>query len=532
MSNTKIFYLLLLLLLLLGITACTKRAKQPMQVIYDPDQTVEALLETPNITIDSLQTVELPSDVQQFYYNNNYKLGWAESLNRTQLIENLSELIYDGISINKETLEQLKKRNEQYDNLSEKDKIQIDFVFSTAYMQSISKLYNGSINPKKFYGDWEILPKPLNTSATMLLALENHSINVSFDSIRSKQPVYQSLRNKLTSLYQINDSVKIFIKAKLNDTIENLSTTKKHLAFLNLLPDSISIDNIYTSATATAIKQLQQKNAINPSGYIDTTTQKAIYDEEAFVKEKLIVNLERWRWFPRQFSKDYILVNIPAYSLISVANNNTIQKHKVVVGTIERKTPILSSTLSTVVINPTWTVPPTIKKNDLIPKATANRAYFSQHNFTIYDSQGKVISPEKWDPTKGGSYRYVQKGGNGNTLGRVKFLFKNDHAVYLHDTPSQWGFAKDNRSLSSGCVRVEQPFDLVNFIFTLLDNSMSKEKIDQVVASQETKNYSASKVPIDVYLLYWTVNVDNNGIMTFYKDVYNYDTRLYKQLQK
>ncbi len=529
MQNTKLSYLLLLIIIL---CACSRRTKQEMRVVYDAESTVEALLETPNITIDSLQTTNLSADVQQFYYHNNYKLGWAEVDNRTQLLENLSALVYDGITINKEVLEQLKQWNDKYELLTEEDKIKADFLFSATYIEGISKLYNGSINPKKFYGDWEILPKPINTSATMLLALENQNINISFDSIRSKQPTYQSLRQKLTALYQINDSVKIFNKAKLNDTLINLSIAKKHLIFLNLLPDTIAINDIYTSATAQAIKQLQQNKKFNPSGYIDAPTAKAIYEEEAFVKEKLIVNLERWRWFPRQFTKDYILVNIPAYSLISVANNDTVQQHKVVVGTIERKTPILSSTLSTIVINPTWTVPPTIKKNDLIPKATANRSYFSTHNFTIYDSQGKVITPDKWDPNNGRAYRYVQKGGTGNTLGRVKFLFKNDHAVYLHDTPSQWGFAKDNRSLSSGCVRVENPFDLVNYAFTLLDNSISKEKVNEIVASQETKNYSASKVPIDVYLLYWTMNVSKNGAMTFYKDVYNYDNTLYKQLQK
>jgi len=225
-------------------------------------------------------------------------------------------------------------------------------------------------------------------------------------------------------------------------------------------------------------------------------------------------------------------VNIPAFTLVTVSNQDTIQQHKVVVGTEARKTPILSSTLTTVVLNPTWTVPPTIKKNDLIPKATNDISYFSRQNFTIYDSQGKVVAPENWDASKGKSYRYVQKGGQGNTLGRVKFMFKNDHAVYLHDTPSQWGFARANRNLSSGCVRVQDPFELTAYIFTILGNEISKEQLDKIITSQETRNIAVSQNPIDVHLLYWTVQVDPHGKFTYFNDVYKYDDELYKRLSK
>ncbi|MDM1406365.1 L,D-transpeptidase family protein [Myroides sp. DF42-4-2] len=519
-------------LLTCALSSCNERSKQAMRVIYGEHPEVEALLEVPNIQFDSLQTSGLKEEVQLFYKNNNYHLGWFNELNRQQLLESLNELKLDGIKVSAKELHKLSDYDSSYDTLEEEEKIKADFLFSTMYVNTLDNLYNGSVRAKRIYGDWEITPKPLNTSATLLLALEHKNITLTYDSIRTKQPVYTNLRNKLSSYYALEkDSLKPFKQAKINDTIPELVALKKHLIFLNQLADSIESNAIYTSTTAQSIKAFQKKKKLNATGYSDAKTIAAILQDENTLKEKLIVNLERWRWFPREFSNNYILVNIPAFSLVSVSKQDTIQQHKVVVGTSARKTPILSSTLTTVVLNPTWTVPPTIKKNDLVPKATNDLSYFSRLNFTIYDGQGKVVSPENWDATKGTSYRYVQKGGPGNTLGRVKFMFNNNHAVYLHDTPSQWGFARNNRNLSSGCVRVQDPFDLTAYIFAQAEKNLSKEDIDKIIASHETKSISVSNNPIDVHLLYWTVQIDSSGVITYFKDIYNYDDELYKRLQ-
>ncbi|MBB1139630.1 murein L,D-transpeptidase [Myroides sp. WP-1] len=513
------------------LTSCGEKEKQAMRVIYGENPEVEALLEVPNIQFDSLKTSKLKEDVQLFYKNNNYHLGWSNELNRQQLLTSVADLKLDGIKISPNELLRLSDLNTTYDSLGDEDKIQADFLFSSMYVNTLNRLYNGSVNAKRIYGDWEITPKPLNTSATMLLALEHKNIALTYDSIRTKQLVYTNLRNKLSSLYALEkDTLKPFKQAKINDTIPELIALKKHFIFLDQVADSVSSDAIYTRAIAQSIKAFQTKKKLNVTGYTDNKTIAAILQDENTLKEKIIVNLERWRWFPREFSDNYILVNIPAFSLVSVSKQDTIQQHKVVVGTKARKTPILSSTLTTVVLNPTWTVPPTIKKNDLVPKASGDLSYFSRLNFTIYDGNGKVVTPENWDATKGTSYRYVQKGGKGNTLGRVKFMFQNNHAVYLHDTPSQWGFARNDRNLSSGCVRVQDPFDLTAYIFAQAATNLTKEQVDKIIESQETKSVSVSNNPIDVHLLYWTVQVDNQGKFTYFKDIYQYDEELYKRL--
>jgi len=267
MINKKLLYPICITFLFFS---CGERSKQAMRLIYAENAEVEALIEVPNIQFDSLQTSALKEDVKQFYKSNNYHLGWSDTSNRKQLIESINELKFDGITIKQQEINQLVKLDSIYDQLQESEKIEADFLFSTMYVNTLDKLYNGSINAKRLYGDWEITSKPLNTSATMLVALENNNIAISYDSIRTKQPLYTQLRQKLSSYYALEkDSLKPFNHGKLNDTIPELIAVKKHLIFLNQLADSIESNAIYTTATAQSIKDFQTKKKLKSTGYAD-----------------------------------------------------------------------------------------------------------------------------------------------------------------------------------------------------------------------------------------------------------------------
>jgi murein L,D-transpeptidase YcbB/YkuD len=213
--------------------------------------------------------------------------------------------------------------------------------------------------------------------------------------------------------------------------------------------------------------------------------------------------------------------------LTLVKNTDTIRTHKVIVGRAERKTPILSSKLTQVIFNPTWTVPPTIIKEDLIPAALKNRGYFSNTNIKIYDKTGNIISPDSWESSNAKNYRYVQTPGTYNSLGMVKLIFPNRFSVYLHDTNHRDFFTKTNRSLSSGCVRVENPLELTEY---LLDDATNwdLEKITETLKNKKTKNASIKK-DVFFHLLYWTAWSDKSTLI-FRDDIYNLDTDLYNKL--
>ncbi|MHC5200802.1 L,D-transpeptidase family protein [Myroides sp. LJL119] len=507
-----------------------------MQIVYKSQDTLRlepiTSLTTP-LHIDSLLLKDKSNSTKEFYQLNNYQTAWLEKENRLELLQTLQEIHYDGINPKYFELNKIKDLVENWENSTDSLKIQADITFTRAFEQLTQVLFNGILDPRKIYNDWDLEYHQINTAKTLILVLDNNAVSQAFDSIRPVHPQYHRYREKLKQYYtKQTDSLKpIDTLMVVNQNYDALLAIKSHMKFLSILPDTLSIDTNYSPGFDQFLRDFQIQNKITPSNTINSNTLAVLDKQRQSLYQKLMVNLERFRWFPRRYGKDYILVNIPDFTLVSVMGKDTIQKHNVIVGTPSRKTPILSSTLTTLVLNPTWTVPPTILKNDIVPKAKRNPGYFASQNFTIYqNSTGKTVTPEQWDPNKYNSYRYVQKGGKGNTLGRIKFMFLNNHSVYLHDTPNKNNFNKQFRDISSGCVRVQDPFELAEFILQVQDNDLNKQDIDKIIASEKTTNISVQKNPIGVYLLYWTLNLNEDLSFENIQDIYKYDTNLFTKL--
>jgi murein L,D-transpeptidase YcbB/YkuD len=226
--------------------------------------------------------------------------------------------------------------------------------------------------------------------------------------------------------------------------------------------------------------------------------------------------------------KEYIIINIPDYKLTLVNNNDTLRTHRVIVGRAKRKTPVLSSKLTQVVFNPTWTVPPTILREDVIPAILKSRSYLTQSNIKVYDSNGRIVSPYEWQLSQAKTYRYVQSPGTFNSLGMVKIIFPNRFSVYLHDTNHRDYFDKIDRSLSSGCVRVDNPLELTEYILNDEVN-WNLGKITETLQNERTKFVNIRK-EIAFHLLYWTAWSENNKLI-FRDDIYNLDAALYDKLR-
>jgi murein L,D-transpeptidase YcbB/YkuD len=173
------------------------------------------------------------------------------------------------------------------------------------------------------------------------------------------------------------------------------------------------------------------------------------------------------------------------------------------------------------VFNPTWTVPPTIFRQDILPQLRRDPGYLATRNIDLFDDGGGIVDPTTvdWASRRSFPYRLVQRPGPTNALGRVKFMFPNDHAVYLHDTPSRDLFERESRAFSSGCIRVENPLDLA---LMLLGERWSRERIDALLAGGRTETVFLDS-PISVMLLYWTTEVDAQGRVLFLPDVYSRD---------
>lgn len=203
------------------------------------------------------------------------------------------------------------------------------------------------------------------------------------------------------------------------------------------------------------------------------------------------------------------------------------------VGKPYRKTPVFRDRIRYLEVNPTWTVPPTILRNDILPKVAANPVYLQQKDMQVLTHDGRPVDPTTVDwsqyPQKPFPYLLRQNPGPGNALGRIKFMFPNKYAVYLHDTPSRGLFERDQRAFSSGCIRIEHPFQLAEML--LDDPKWTQASIEDVVASKRTTRINMAD-PLTVILMYWTVNNAPDGRAVFKRDIYDRDAAVLAGLNK
>lgn len=245
----------------------------------------------------------------------------------------------------------------------------------------------------------------------------------------------------------------------------------------------------------------------------------------------IAANLERWRWLPQELGEKHILVNQPAYEVYIFNKGRIVDERRVIIGKTEHASPQFSDTMTYVEFNPEWNIPQSIAVNEYVPKLLKNPNYLRSRGYTLYENwnhNAKELDARKvkWskidreDPKKF-PYRIVQGEGPRNALGQVKFLFPNEHAIYLHDTPAKKLFNSKERAYSHGCIRIHNPLDFARKIFEL-SGGISPSKIDGVVEKGDRKQVNLKK-PMPIHLAYFTTWVDDSGKLQTYKDVYARD---------
>ncbi|MCC0805070.1 L,D-transpeptidase family protein [Methylobacterium sp. W2] len=234
-----------------------------------------------------------------------------------------------------------------------------------------------------------------------------------------------------------------------------------------------------------------------------TEASSRVGDEEATV----LVNMERWRWLPSDLGRDYVLVNIPEFRLRVVRNGIQRDETRVIVGKAETPTPVFSGMMEYAVVNPSWNVPPSILKNEFLPALARDPNYAARRGYEVVYRNGNI------------SVR--QPPGERNALGFIKFLFPNNHAVYLHDTPNRSLFSASQRAMSHGCVRVDDPF---RFADSVLPEAWSSERLKKLIGKGERTIRLPEKLP--VHLAYFTLDADERGSLRSHPDLYGHDARM------
>ncbi|WP_210200259.1 L,D-transpeptidase family protein, partial [Methylocella silvestris] len=325
-------------------------------------------------------------------------------------------------------------------------------------------------------------------------------------------PAYQALRAKLNETRRAAAPVARaaaiptgpILKVGMRDRRVPLIRSRLSLDGREGEPENL----IYDTQVASAVADFQKANGLPGSGQLNARTIALLSGgEQSRVEAEILANMERWRWMPRDMGESRIEVNIPDFEVSVIENGAVVSRNRVVVGKEETPTPVFSNTMQFLIVNPYWTVPQSIIKKEMMPKIAANPNYLHRMGYEAAWKDGKL------------SVR--QPPGERNALGRIKFMFPNDYAVYLHDTPSRALFEQEKRAFSHGCVRVDDPF---RFAQTVLGRGWSEERVEKLIGGKERYVHLAKPLPI--HLEYFTAKVNEYGQLQLSEDIYGFSRKV------
>jgi murein L,D-transpeptidase YcbB/YkuD len=310
----------------------------------------------------------------------------------------------------------------------------------------------------------------------------------------------------------------------------------QRLKFLGDLPQSASVPaeaNTYSGEVVEAVKRFQVRHGIEADGKLGAQTIMELNEPMSHRVEQLRLSLERWRWLPFELPEPPVIVNIPEFKLRAIdAPGKPALAMSVVVGkAMDTETPVLEEDMEYIVFWPYWNVPPSILREEMLPKIAKDPSYLSRNGYEVATLSGNVVtdgavSAGVLSQLRSGKLMVRQKPGPKNALGLIKFIFPNDNNVYLHSTPAQALFGKARRDFSHGCIRVEDPKALAAWV--LKNNTdWTKDRIENAFAAGKEEQVKLTKT-IPVLVLYATALAEEDGRVFFLKDIYGHDKDLVK----
>lgn len=424
----------------------------------------------------------------------------------------------------------------------------LDLLLTDAYILLSSHLYLGKVNPDNLTVAWNIQRSSpdLRIDQRLEKALQEENIRKSLEALYPSFSVYKKMRDGLRELYGYMDKYKgndptEWKALKLNKSIKPEEThplipeIRKRLAFWDLVPKYDTEEELrYDSILNEGIKKFQRMHGLEPDGVIGQGTIGAFNQSPNSLINTARANLERLRWLPDSLKEqEIIIVNTANFQLDYILKRDTLLSSRVIVGKTMHSTPQFNAQMSYIVFSPTWTVPESITRKEIIPLVKRNPSYLAKNHMKILANNGAEIpaSSIDWSKVSARSFPYTirQEPGEDNALGLVKFMFPNKHSVYIHDTPARSLFEREDRALSHGCIRIQKPFELAKLLLSF-DPSWTDEKIREHMHLPKEKTVMLDrKIPVVVlYLTYWA---DSKGDYYFRKDIYSRDAEIYNLLR-
>jgi murein L,D-transpeptidase YcbB/YkuD len=385
----------------------------------------------------------------------------------------------------------------------------------------------GRTRPTALDGRWKARRKAPDFAGTLVRAVDD-DVKKWLDTIRPPHPEYAALEKAYLDLLGQKEKGGWTVippgVLKQGQSSPAAGALRQRLVASG---QALAVDqsSMFDDSVAAAVKAFQELHGIKATGIVDADTRAALnvpIDERL---RQVALNLERWRWMPDDLGERHLLVNIPSFHLIAREHGKPMMDIRVVVGKRGNETPIFSDEMETVVFSPYWNIPDSIKQGETAPAVVRDPAYLDRNNIEVFRGSRRVdpASIDWSDPGALREFTFRQRPGANNALGHVKFLFPNDFDVYLHDTPADSLFGRVGRAFSHGCIRVEEPEALANYVLRDYPEWDDSRIVRAMHSSEE--QHVRLKEPIPVHITYFTSWVDENGGLHFQPDIYGYDAK-------
>lgn len=489
-------------------------------------------------TADTLKNTEL---VSQFYRNRDYQSVWVESqparARADELIGILQLAYKEGLVLPGHyiyTIESLRYAQ------TVRDRAWLDIVLTDAFISYALQASRGQLDPYSLQENWKYQLPEVDALQILRQALASSDVTGVLRGLSPQQAGYRRLVEALdfyTRIKQQGGWPQIAIygpSLSRGMQSEEVIVLRERLEMTGDLPANAARHASFGYELEAAVKRFQKRHGIDADGVVGQATRFALHAPVEKRIQQITANLERWRWLPRDMGERHIRVNTAAFELQAVEHDQTVLSMRVVVGKTKNQTPSFSEDMQYLVLNPYWHVPERIAREELIKKEQASPGYLARKNIQVVSANSedsRVLNPATidWAAYRGMRNLPVklrQGPGSRNALGKIKFMLPNTYSIYLHDTPSKSFFDRTQRTFSHGCVRVQDPVALADYV---LGDGWQADAIKQGIASGKNR-YIKLPESIPVHIIYQTAWVNDQGEINFRKDLYRNDRQIMARL--
>lgn len=486
---------------------------------------------------EQLPELKAPA-ILAFYQQRQYQPLWSDAKGRLNRAYDLLTVIVhaedEGLLPADYYLEEIKK---YWDTKVPGESIHLDLLLTAALFRYSNDVYAGRSKPSELDADWHIQNRALDVSRLFADVARKKSIEKLLNKLPPQHAGYLSLKKELRRYREIEQQggwPRFVTAPTLEPGMQHVQVVqlRQRLEFTgDLVEGSLRDVDIVDQALVEAVESYQLRHGLEADGRIGPQTRRALNISVAKRIQQIRINMERWRWMPRQLGKRYLMVNMAGFELYIMENDSAVLAMAVIIGKAYRSTPSFSGLVSTMEYNPYWTVPANMTRDDFYPRLINDTSFLAKKSIRVYQGWGDnahEIDPKtvNWSQLDKENLPYWlrQDPGPKNALGRIKFLFSNPYEIYLHGTPDKHLFDRVVRTFSSGCIRVKDPVRLAAYM--LNDGSLQME--EEVLANIHLGTNQSMTLPVSVpiYLVYWTAWVGEDGKANFRPDIYGRDKQL------